>query len=457
MKFRAALAPILVAAVVTSLAAAAASCNGSSGDDGLGTAVEAGIDASTIDSALLVEAGATRPFRLASGGVQLLVTGPSLGFQITPADLAADVDVLEVHQEYYGTPWDAFAASAAPPAEWTAKMQAIADAAHATKKPIFLSITMLNGERDSLAPQTKIQNGVVQSTDHWAARCYDFSTATDAATMKAAYLAYVDAMMDIFQPAYLNMAVEVNLFFENCPTAAAGVVDVANAAYDEAKKKKGDVIAFPSIQIDHLYGLSDACAGGVGDAGVADACFAVNYAQIEPLKRDRFAMSSYPPLGSFKKASDIPADWFSRAASKKSEVELIAETGWSSTGLVAELKNATCLTVFTNTESDEEAYLDFVLQSAESQKIDVVNWWSDRDLVVSSYMTDCPCTFDTTWCAVLDQFRGPPSAVDAGDPQFLGEVLSKAFGTMGLRAYDGTEKPTVYARWQAALGRPIAP
>jgi len=53
-----------------------------------------------------------------------------------------------------------------------------------------------------------------------------------------------------------------------------------------------------------------------------------------------------------------------------------------------------------------------------------------------------PCTFDSTWCTVLDIFRGP--ATDAGpDTQLPGELSLKAFGVMGLRAYDGTFKPDV--------------
>lgn len=414
--------------------------------------------ATSSDATVIVDGGPARSFRLASGGVQLLVSGPELGFQITPADLATDTDVVEVHQEYYGVPWSAFAAGSPPPAEWNAKIMQVAQAAAATGKPIFLSVSMLNGSRDSLAATTTIDNGKVGSTDHWAARCYDPATASDAADIKRAYLAYVDYMLKAFSPTYLNIAVEVNLFFETCPTAAKGVRDLANAAYDEAKARDPSVIAFPSIQIDHLYGYSDACVGGADGGTARDACFAANFAQIDGLERDRFAMSSYPALGAFAKVSDIPADWFARGPAKKGEEGLIAETGWSSSSLVAERADGTCDTVFTNTEADELAYLDFVLQSAEREHLDVVNWWSDRDLVVSTFMSDCPCTFDKTWCSVLGVFRGPDPGPDASvDTQFLGEVLAKAFGTMGLRNYDGTQKPNVYARWQSALSRPLAP
>ncbi|HEX7663861.1 MAG TPA: hypothetical protein VF407_05100, partial [Polyangiaceae bacterium] len=442
----------ILGASATVLATSLFAC-GSDDANGSSSPVPADDASTSSDATVVVDGGPARSFKLASGGVQLLVTGPEIGFQITPANLATDTDVVEVHQEYYGVPWSAFAAGSTVPPEWNQKMQELAQAAIATGKPMFLSITMLNGSRDSLAAETTIDNGSVGSTDHWAAHCYDFSTAADAADMKKAYLAYVEYMVGVFKPAYLNIAVEVNLFFENCPTAAAGVVDLANAAYDTAKAREPSVVAFPLIQIDHLYGYSDACVGGAdGGTGARDACFAANYAQIDGLKRDRFAMSSYPALGPFTKASDIPADWFSRGPAKKGEKALVAETGWNSSNIVAQVKNVGCYTIFTDTEADELAYLDFVLKSAEGQGIDVVNWWSDRDLVVSTFMTDCPCTFDNTWCAVLNQFRGPDPGADASvDTQFFGEVLAKAFGNMGLRNYDGTQKPNVYARWQSAL------
>jgi hypothetical protein len=74
-----------------------------------------------------------------------------------------------------------------------------------------------------------------------------------------------------------------------------------------------------------------------------------------------------------------------------------------------------------------------------------VTYWSDRDLVRSELMTDCPCKFDATWCTVLDIFRGQGSA----DAQFYGEVLLKAFGSMGLRHYDGTPKSAALDAWSA--------
>ncbi len=422
--------------------------DGGAPDAGADGGADGGVDAGT--DAGPIEAGPTRSYRLASGGVQLLVDGGSLGLQITPANLADDADLVEIHQEFYGVPWDTFLDGGAPPPEWTATMQGIAQAA--AGKPVFLSVSMLNGERDSLAARTLVVSGTVQAQDHWAAQCYDFASAPDGAAMQQAYLAYVAWMVDLFAPTYLNMAVEVNLFLEKCPAAAAGLVAVANAAYDAAKARQPSLVVFPSIQIDHLYGYDQASCP---DQSNRAACFDSLYQQIAPLKRDRFAMSSYPPLGAATVPTDLPADWFTRGAARGNEQPVVAETGWNSSTLIAQTGAGVCLTVFTSSEATEESYLDFVLNSAQDAGMDLVNWWSDRDLVVTPFMTACPCSFDATWCTVLAIARGPPS--DGGvDTQFYGELLFKAFGTMGLRDYEGVLKPTVYARWQQSRALPIA-
>ncbi len=398
------------------------------------------------------DSGPGRLYRLASGGVQLLVSGPDLGLQMTPANLATDVDVVDLHHEYYGVPWSQLESGQPPPAEWTAKMDSIAQAAKATGKPVFLSVSMLDGARKTIAPQVVVNNGQLQ-TQPSATQCFDFATDPNGPAAKTAYLAYVAWMIDEFSPEYLNVAVEVNLFFESCPSQAAGVVDVANAAYDAAKAKNGSLVVFPSIQIEHLYGYSGSCPS----PSQRTQCFDANYAQIAPLERDRFAMSAYPYVpGVFETPADIPADWFSRGAARGGERALLAETGWNSTPVVAETSGGVCMTVETSTEADEAAYLARVLADAQSMPMDLVDFWDDRDLVTAELMTNCPCTFDTTWCAVLSAFSGQP--VDGGfDTYFFGQVLLKAFGTMGVRDYQGNPKPMTFPIWQAALATPHSP
>jgi hypothetical protein len=413
-------------------------CGGGGGAAPDAAVRDAGGDAS-IDAAV-------ETVQLAAGGVQVITTGPELGLQITPADLATDADVIELHQEFYGIPWDEFAAGTAPPAAWVAVMDRIAAAARATGKPIFLSISMLNGGRDRLAARTQIRDGRVASDDTWSPACFDFARSPDGAKYQAAYLRYAAWMTDRFAPRWLATAIEVNLFFEKCPAAAAGVVTVANAAYDAAKLADPARLVFPTFQIDHLYGYD---AASCADPAQRDACFDRNYAAIAAMKRDRFAMSSYPIPGAGLTPATLPADWFTRGAARAGERGLIAETGIIATALAVRPRGQACVTVFTNTEADVTAYLTRVLDDARAAKLELVNWWSDRDLVVTELMTTCaPCSFDAGWCAVLEAFRGPETT-SGPDTQLAGELALKAFGTMGLRDYAGVAKPHL-AIWNAA-------
>jgi hypothetical protein len=332
-------------------------------------------------------------------------------------------------------------------------MHRLSTAASDAGKPVFLSISMLNGQRETLASKTRIENGQVKADDGWAPRCYDFRTAADAAAKRTAYLRYVAYMVREFRPAYLNVAIEVNLFFEKCAAATPGLIEVIDATYDAVKKQAKDTVVFPSFQIDHLYGSSkDSCP----DPSKRADCFDAAYAVIAPIKRDRFAMSTYPYMNEVGKPENLPVDWFSRGAARAAERPLIAETGWPSTDLVVKAKDGTCPKIFSFDETESLAYLKRVLGDAEASELglDLVTWWSDRDLLVDDLMTNCPCTFDATWCTVLDIFRGPPTSGTV-DTQLYGELLLKAFGTMGLRAYDGTPKAGHLAAWQRVKAQPF--
>jgi len=394
-----------------------------------------------------------RHYRLATTGAQLIVSGPALGLQLTAANVVDDSDVVAIHQEFYGVPWDAFEANTPPPAAWVTEIDRLAGYAKTAKKPVFLSISMLDGKRQSLADKTDIQQGQVKTKGGWSTDCYDFASAPDAASKRSAYQRYVSYMVQRFSPAYLNVAIEVNLFFEKCPAATPGLIDLINSVYAATKAEANKTLVFPSFQIDHLNGYSkDSCA----DQAKRDACADALYAVIAPIKRDRFAMSSYPYMDGMKAASELPVDWFTRAAARGNEIPLIAETGWPSTPIVVRAKDGTCPMLFSFDEVASAAYLARVLGDAKAHGIELVTWWSDRDLLTEKIMTDCPCTFDATWCSVLDIFRGPP-ATDASDPQLFGELLLKVFGSMGLRNYDGTPKAMHQALWDAARAATYVP
>jgi hypothetical protein len=94
--------------------------------------------------------GPTRPYALASAGAQLQLQ-PQPAITLTQADLASDVDVVLVHQEFYGLPWEAFETETAPPAEWVAAMDDLAARARAVG-PVFLSLQLVSGRGGTSSP-----------------------------------------------------------------------------------------------------------------------------------------------------------------------------------------------------------------------------------------------------------------------------------------------------------------
>ena len=396
--------------------------------------------------------GTTRSYRLAASGSQLVVTGPSTGLLLTDADLATDVEVVAIHQEFYGVPWEAFAAGAPPPPGWAGRMSALAGSARGAGKQVFLSVSPLDGNRSSLAPRVRVMNGTEVVESGWAPQCWDFRTASDGATWRDAYVRYVEWMVDLFQPEFLNVGIEINLWDIACPSAWEGMVDVVNAAYDAAKARRPAAAVFPSIQLDALYGLAPGSCPPGTDAGT---CYETGYAHLGRVKRDRFAISTYPYLGVVPSLDALPADWFTRAPRRGGERALIAEAGWLSTPLVAQASTGACFTALTSDETVAAAYLDRLLSDAQAAGMDLVTWIADRDLVVEPLMTDCGCHQSAEWCAVRDLFRGPPPTGGV-DTQLEGELRMKAFGAMGLRTYEGVPKAAVYRRWQEARRVPLA-
>jgi hypothetical protein len=329
-----------------------------------------------LDAPARNDAGLPRSFLLATTGARLDTVD---GFQLTTANLATDVDVVAMHQDFYGVPWDEFAASGDPPALWTAKMDALATIARDLGKPVFLSLSVLAGTRDAPAEQAVVQGGRLDKIAK-GSRCQIFD-----APMRSAYVNYVTWMVSRFNPRWVNVAVEMNTY-RICPEAAWGsLVNLSNAAYVAAKTARPAVLAFPSFQIDQLYGTDPTRCG---DAG-ADVCFEANYAAITTLKRDRFAVSTYPYAVDALKGRDLPSDWFTRAAERRGETTIIAETGWNSESVVARL-GSRCLTAIPSSEDAELRYLERVMSDAESRGIELVTWWSNRDVIDARVMTIAP-------------------------------------------------------------------
>lgn len=388
-----------------------------------------------------------RSYRLASSSVQL---DPALGPVVHDAQLTDDVDVVNVHQDFFGVPWTDFAADRPPLAAWAAQMTELARAAHATGKDLFLALAPLDGDRRHLAANV-VASPAGYALDHaWAPACPDLAGAADGPALRAAYARYVDYMVRLFQPRWTNVAVEVSLFHLGCPAAWPGMAALERDAYDAAKRAAPATPAFPSIQLDALYGRV-----GCAAPRTADQCYETEYAALAELRRDRFAISTYPyDFAGFASPGELPADYLTRAAARGGERLIIAETGWLATDVVVTDQDARCLRAIASDPAAQAAYFDRVIDDASAAGAELVTWIANRDFLIPAVMTDCPCRFAAAWCDLVGQVRGqattPVGQRDA-------EVGFKVFGTMGIRDYAGAPRQPIFDHWTAARARPIAP
>jgi len=392
------------------------------------------------------------PFRLASAPVQAVLGDPLVfglrGWNLgSGEDLAADVDVVSVHQDFLGIPWDAFADGTPPPAAWVARIDELRAWTAIWQRPVYLSLALVAGDgRAFLAPRARGVPGGLALDGEWSGRCFNFRTHPDGERWRRAYLAYVRYMVQRFDPAYLTQGIEVNLFRRSCdgadPEAWDALVDLLNDAYAAAKEVKPWLPVFPSVELSSLSEVGD---GGACFDAAPGPCLDANLARLAGLERDRFAMSFYPHL---VEAGGVDLDYaafFDAVLDRVSgERGVFAETGYDSAPLTVDVgwpEPSQCFEVLASSPARQRAYFDAVVDVARRRRMDLVTWWSNRDVLPTEAAATCPCADPHGFCDLLDLLRGTTA-----EP-FIGELLFKAFASMGVRDYDGEPK-ALLQRWQ---------
>lgn len=391
---------------------------------------------------------AWRAYKLASTGLQLVL---GEGYRLTPANLATDVDVIALHQDFYGVPWAAFEAGAEPPSAWVDVMDRLAGESQALGKEVFLSLALVGGKnRQTLADETVVKDGKVSTRADWTSHCYDFDREEDGQAKALAYQRYATWMVERFRPKYVNTAIEVNQF-QACRDAWPGLVRVLNETYEAVKKAHPEAIVFPSFQLEYLEGYNAEFALAFCPGSTREQCVDAAYDGVAALQSDRFAISTYPYMvEALNRVEKIPADYFTRGAARAEKRLLFAETGWNARSTAAQW-GASCVWALQSCDAEQRAYLRRVLQEAEATNADLVTWFSNRDVLPESLTTSCPCHSEADWCSVVTAWRtlGPTE-----DQKFLMELLLKVWGTMGVRDYDGKPRGSSWQLWSEALGLP---
>ncbi len=401
----------------------------------------------------------SRPFAMASTAIQAVPGDGALYKNHSAAfsfqTLAQDADIVSVFPEYLGVPFDLFAVAANPPAghPWTVQMTALARAAKAAGKPIMLQTVLA---RDVVVAKASANGTALQIEAGWAPRCADFAAA-QYAHVTPAYLNYVSWMAKTFAPRYFVIMIEANLYYVHCGGNTPSwrkLVAIERSAYDTVKFQNPSMIVFPSFKLEDLYGQT---LMGYDQA---------QFTAMASLKRDRLGLATYPygmqlSPSNFANPYQLPPDYLTRLRDKNPTQPkiVITETGWNSEP-ISIFADACYHNFLYSAASYASAYLSFLLQSAHIGQFDAVTWWSGRDLIPANVMTTCyplgtppsyPACNGEKWCKAVNLAKAAPTG---GATAAFAELAFKAFGTMGLRRYDGTPKAGLHNTWRRFLALP---
>jgi hypothetical protein len=327
-------------------------------------------------------------------------------------------------------------------------MISLATASRQAGKTLMVQIALI---RINLVGNAVYPDGQVEVQPYWAPTCPDL-TASQYSTLETSYVNYALWVARTFSPSYLAIMLEPNLYYTNCGGDTPSwkiIVKIEQAVYDAVKAAYPSTILFPSFNLEALYGEQ------------AKGFDQTQYDALKDMPRDRLGLVSFPEI--YGNPYMLPLDYYTRIQNlNPSEPRVvITETGWSSSSIVFYAPAMGKCTSSYSEESFESAFLNLLIDSGYVGDFDLITWWSDRDELPANVVSDCypvatPPSFpqcdNDIWCAAVNYARTnyPPGTSSA-----YGELVFKGFGSLGLRAYDGTPKEGLLSFWQKFLQLPV--
>ncbi|MES9862203.1 MAG: hypothetical protein ABW157_14445 [Candidatus Thiodiazotropha sp. LLP2] len=414
----------------------------------------------------------SRPFLMGSTPFSMRHNGRNIVMPDWQFENMEDRDLLSLHaDDFWGVPWDYCDATGCSnlPQAWVDQWQQLANSANATGKPVYLALSPLE-ERIALAPNV-LPDGTNQA--NWnseidANGCYLFDSDINAERYKASYITYLRYLIDLVDPDYLSPAVEMNIHFSKCPTQQSAWIAWYNDVHATIKAAYPQLVVFPTFQMDFMYGI--AVPEAACSSGTTAECFETRLIEALEIPADRLAFSTYPAGWVYQADFNhsFPRDSLSIASQLTTRKIWIAETGWLALPLLSSYAhgvNGSCgSSIFPETlnipdvgtidvanDTAQNGYISWLLASAEENNLEAVVWWLNRDYLDESVTGDesCPCEpAGNSTCLLLDDFY-----TIGGD--YI-ELLTRLFGNMALRHYDGTPRPA-HATWKTYLNKPYQP
>lgn len=358
-----------------------------------------------------------------------IVLDPDTAVAYEAGHLADDSNLVALHIDAIGIPWQEFASGGALPAGWLSKLADIDDLVAELGLPIYLPLTPISADRrhltaDAANPYQPIGGDCLADVSDWDARAQG-------------YKAYVTYMVDHFDPVFLALSIEVNSFVTNCPDAWPQVRTLLNEIYAEQKALHPGLPVFHTFTANGLWQATGACYGFTED------CVDAGLAAIGDLSGDLFAISTYPLIPYLANGNTLPANWFSIFQDKTGKPIAISETGWQFYSIETRDPDnpGECVTL-PSSSAAQLAWVNRILSDAETFDMPFVVWWADRDYLPGTVSPYCVCDDpDEPWCDFVD------AVISEADPTAFS---LRFFAMMGLRDYGGVARPSRDA-WAAAV------
>ena len=281
--------------------------------------------------------------------------------------------------------WSEFREGGTISAETTRTTEAEKELAAALHLDFFVAIDIIDpAKRDRIALPAEWQGASILDPE-----------------VKEAYLAYAEYMALNYRPAYMALAVEANMLYEQNRGEFEDFLPVYRDAYRRVKAVSPETRVFVTFQYEELLGLVPWRKEHEARWEIAEL--------FEP-DLDLFAISTYPSFV-YARADAVPPDYYLQIQDYTALPIALAESGYASGPGPGGLNSGT--------EGDQARYVRQLLDDAEFLRAALVIWFASAD----------PALGD-----------GPPYDL---------------FRSIGLRRRDGSAK-LAWQSWQEAAHRPPA-
>jgi hypothetical protein len=355
-------------------------------------------------------------------------------FQFSAHHIRDDSNAVALHMEFFGVPWREFGAGINPPEAWLRQMDAVRGLEERLGLPVYLALTPIDGSRDRLASNPAGIYALTQD-DSFGARCEPIDTRPDYETVvRPGFERYVSYMIQRFQPRFVALSVEVNIYKTFCPAAWIAMQQLLNETYDRVKLEHPGLPVFHTFQTEFLW-LSESSSSPC--FGFHRECLVYNIQELAGLRSDLYALSSYPAATFLNAGRQLPDDYLTAIASLSGKPIAISETAYPAVTYITP-SGGTCVPIQPSSVIDQAWWMARMLRDAARVQMPFVVWWANEDLLPGSVVASCNCPDNSIWCNFLNLLD------DAGRNTLRGD------GGMGLRTYDGDARPA-HDLWRHAV------